>query len=309
MGSGTLPIGSRLPLVVTLLDLAPWELPAVFARTRTMRFGRRLRGRLLRGAGAVIVGTEAMAAATRRRVHVGAERLHVVPLAPRAAFRTAPTKTGRGRRKTRAVDRSPAADDVARFGLGPRYLVYPGRFDARHDLATLLAALAALAAAGRPPELPAEIAWPPRVLLVGASPDDRASIARAAARRGVGESLAYAPGLEVERLARLVRGSRGVVLPVLSEGTGLAALEAIAAGTPVVATAVGALPEIVAAAGLLVEPRDVERLATALHAIWLDGPVHDRVADAARERSLTDARTWDDVAAETRAIYAAVATA
>ena len=51
----------------------------------------------------------------------------------------------------------------------------------------------------RPPAGPAGLAdgvpWPPRVLLVGASPDDRASIARAAAREGVGEALAYAPAL------------------------------------------------------------------------------------------------------------------
>ena len=298
VGSGTLPIGSRLPLVVTLLDLAPWELPAVYARTAAMRFGRRLRGQLLRGAPAVIVGTEAMAEATRRRVHVRPDRLHVVPLAPRPAFRAAATGSGSAP--------GSAPDDAARFGVGSRYLVYPGRFDARQDLATLLAALAALAAAGRPSELPAGMAWPPRILLAGATPDDRASIARAATRRGVGESLAYAPGLEVARLAQLVRGARGVVLPVVSEGTGLAAIESIAAGTPVVATAIGALPEIVGAAGLLVEPRDAERLATALHAIWLDGPVHDRVAAAARERSMTDTRRWADVAAETRAIYAMV---
>ena len=66
--------------------------------------------------------------------------------------------------------------------------MYPGRFDARQDLATLLDALGALASAGRPAELAAELPWPPRVLLAGASPEDRAAIARAAARRGVGEA-------------------------------------------------------------------------------------------------------------------------
>jgi glycosyltransferase involved in cell wall biosynthesis len=74
----------------------------------------------------------------------------------------------------------------------------------------------------------------------------------------------------------------------------------------VVASAVGALPELVGRAGLLVEPRDPERLATAIATIWADDTVHDRIADAARESAKGRRRTWADVASETRAIYAEV---
>ncbi|MEO5885699.1 MAG: glycosyltransferase, partial [Candidatus Limnocylindrales bacterium] len=88
VGAGTLPIASGLPLVVTLLDLAPWELPGSFDGAPAARFGRRLRGRVLRDAAAVIVGTDAVARAARRLLHVRADRLHVVPLAPRPAFAT-----------------------------------------------------------------------------------------------------------------------------------------------------------------------------------------------------------------------------
>jgi glycosyltransferase involved in cell wall biosynthesis len=94
-------------------------------------------------------------------------------------------------------------------------------------------------------------------------------------------------------------------LPVVSEATGLSATEALAAGTPVVASAVGALPEIVGAAGILVEPRDPARLAQALATTWADDRVHERLAVEARERAFRDRRTWADVARETRAVYAA----
>ena len=147
--------------------------------------------------------------------------------------------------------------------------------------------------------------WPPRVLLVGATPDDRASLARAAAREGIGEALAYAPAVP-ERLRRPPARARGAILPVVSEAAGLPAIEAIACGTPVVASSVGALPEIVGPAGLLVEPRDPDRLAVALATIWADDRVHARIAAAARERADAGRRTWADVARETRAVYAEV---
>jgi len=142
---------------------------------------------------------------------------------------------------------------------------------------------------------------------VGASPDDRAALARAAAREGVGELLAYAPYASDERLAALVAGARAVVLPTLSDAAGLAAIEATAAGVPVIASTVGALPEIVSGVGILVEPRDVARLAAAVATAWSDDAVHDRLAAAARARSLKSPRTWRDVARETRAVYGSVA--
>jgi glycosyltransferase involved in cell wall biosynthesis len=296
IGGGSLPIASGLPVVATLLDVAPWEMPDTFQQSVIARFGHRLRAQLLREASAVIVGTEAVAQIARRVLHIRSERVRVVGLAPRPAFTARNTK--RSERATTELR--------ARLGIGDRYLVFTGRYDARLDHAALFGALAALAGGARPTELDSAVPWPPRVLLTGASPDDRASIARAAARQGIGESLAYAPAMSVEALAGLVRSARAAILPVLSEAAGLPIIEAIASGTPVVASAVGALPQLVGPAGLLVEPDDPGRLATAIAAIWADDVVHGRVAAAAGERAKTSRRTWADVAAETRAIYAEV---
>lgn len=304
--AGAPPLLSRIPIVVTLLDLAPWELPAAFQRAPASRFGQRLRGRLVREAAAVIVGSEAVAKGARRLLRLRPSRVHVVPLAPHPAFAAAGlTAAGLAGR--------PAADlawqtewERTRLGLPERYLVYFGRFDARHDVTALVQALAALGSRPRPRGLAARVDWPPRVLIVGASPDDRASLARAAGRVGAGDALVYAPAMQPDRLAALVRGARAVVMPAISDASGLPALDAIAAGVPVVATAVGALPEAVGQAGILVEPGDAPRLAEAIRTAWADDRLRGRLVEAALERTALAPRTWAEVALETRRIYADV---
>jgi glycosyltransferase involved in cell wall biosynthesis len=301
--AGALPIGPGLPVVATLLDLAPWELPEQYQRSPAARFGQRLRAQLLREADVVIVGSAAVARSATRLLRIRPGRLRVVPLAGGdafAPFSMAGTEVGDAQRAALDAERE-------RYGVPARYFVYTGRHDARHDLGTLLDALARLSADGRPPRLAKAVPWPPRILLVDTTPDDRAAVAQAASASGVGELLHYAPALPVDQLASLVTGARAAVHPVVSEAAALPILDALAAGTPVIASAVGALPEVVGPAGLLVEPRDADRLAHALRAAWADDRVHRGIATAAAARTGPERWRWSDVARETRAVYAAVA--
>ena len=302
--AGALPIGPGLPVVATLLDLASWELPEQYQRTPAARFGQRLRGQLLRDAACVLVGSDAVAGAAIRLLRLRPARVRSVPLAGDDALcppEPAGTPEGDASRARLAAERE-------RFGLPQRYFVYPGRYDARQDLGTLLAALGRLASSGRPVDLAEAVAWPPRVLVLGASPDDRASLARQAFEAGVGDALAFAPGLATERTALLRAGARASLHPVLADATALPVLDALAMGTPIVGSAVGAVPEAVGSAGLLVPPRDPDRLAAALRAAWAEERVHGAIAAAAAERAAPGRRTWADVARATREAYAAAAT-
>jgi len=295
---GGLPIASRLPTVATLLDLAPWQLPDAFQRSAASRFGQRLRGRLLRDAAAVLVGTDGVADSARRLLHLRRERVRVVPLAASPAYAVGPRVLAGRRNEARLL--------TDRLGLSERYLVYPGRYDVRHDAPTLMAALTRLARSDRPQDLAVDAPWPPRVLVLDATPDDRAALARVAARHEAGPHLVFAPALPPDESAAVVAASRAVVLPMIAESTGLAALDAVAVGVPVVASAVGALPDIIGTAGILVEPRDPDRLAAALSVAWGDDAVRTAVADAAMERATRGGRTWADVAGDVRRIYAEV---
>lgn len=293
-----LPFGSRLPVVATLLDLAPWELPHVFQTSLAARFGERLRQRMLQRAAAVIVGTESVARTAGRLLHLHADRMHVIPLVADPTM----TATRNGAEALAAG----LATERKRLHLPNRYLIFSGRFDARTDLPTLFDALALLGAQPRPKGLAKDAAWPPAVVFAAASPDDISALARAASRRGLSEHLTYAPNLPPSSLAALITGARAALVPSISDAAGLPAVDAIACGTPVIASAVGALPEIVAATGVLVEPRDPARLGRAIEAIWSDDSFHRSLQETAEGPARSQA-TWSDVARMTRSVYAAAA--
>jgi len=90
----------------------------------------------------------------------------------------------------------------------------------------------------------------------------------------------------------------------VSELLGLCVLEAMASGTPVVASRIGGVPEIVqdGVTGFLVKPGDTLELGERLQQILSDQPLARRMGAAARERAL-DRFTWDAVASRCLASY------
>ena len=96
-----------------------------------------------------------------------------------------------------------------------------------------------------------------------------------------------------ELLPGLYAGAEAFALPSRYEGFGLPVLEAMAAGTPVVAADTGALPETCGGAARLVPPHG-EAVAAALSALLADAAERERLRAAGLERAA--AFTWDATA-------------
>lgn len=105
-------------------------------------------------------------------------------------------------------------------------------------------------------------------------------------------------------LPALYSAARVFAFPSLYEGFGLPPLEAMACGTPVVASNVSSLPEVVGDAGLLVDPHDVDALSVALARLLDDETLRHTLAGKGQERARQF--SWAAAARQLRGHYASL---
>lgn len=106
---------------------------------------------------------------------------------------------------------------------------------------------------------------------------------RQARASGIGEAITFVGAVPRGELPTLLAGCRAVVVPSRLEGLSTAAIEALGAGRPVVATRVGGLPSVLGErGGVLVSPEDVPALADGLLEVtsrrWDPGALRESVA-------------------------------
>jgi glycogen(starch) synthase len=142
-------------------------------------------------------------------------------------------------------------------------------------------------------------------LVVAGTGSQRPALEKLARVRQVIRSVRFAGHLAEAELAALLGTADVALVPSSYEPFGMVALEAGAAGTPVVAGAAGGLPEVVASGktGLLVPPRDPEALAAAVVAVLSDPALAGRLVRAA-QRDIEARFVWPVAARATEKVYA-----
>ena len=278
------PLFPTVPTVVTIHDLVPLILPA-YRGSLLVRLYTQLVTVAARKAKAIITVSQASQRDIVRHLHVPPERVHVTYEAVGEAFQP-------------VEDKAQLAAIRQKYGLPERYLLYLGGFDQRKNLPALLSAFALLV--NRQPQA--------RLVIAGQLPGRDSPLfpdpLRLVRELGVEERVIFTGWVSEDDKPVLFSGAAAFVFPSLYEGFGLPPLEAMACGTPVIASSRASLPEVVGEGGILVEPMDVEALAQAMEDLWVDEALRAEL----RQKALSQAArfSWKQTALDTLAVYGKV---
>ena len=265
-----------IPMVLTVYDLIALRHPRLAARSNVMHYRLRL-PRSARAAARIIVPTECVARDVTEQFHIPGGRIRVVPLGVAERFRP------------------PSAEAVAalrgRHGLGGPFLLFVGNVEPKKNLPTLLRAVAALRRDGRPHAL----------VIAGVRGWKCREVYALPAELGIEDAVRFLGYVPEDDLPALYGAAEAFAFPSLVEGFGLPPLEAMACGTPVVASDADALVETAGDAALHVPARDAAALADALRRVLDDASLRERLVEAGLARAAEF--TWTRTAEQTRAVY------
>ena len=261
--SGSVPVLSPLPVVVTVHDVA-WLRTQEHARSYARWYFGRFSARRWRTACAVIVDSAFSRDELLACTEVDPQRVAVVHPGVDAAFG----------RIVRTADSGPV-------------LLAVGTVERRKNIAVVIEAL---------PSVPA------RLVCVGPPTPYQAECAALARRLGVSDRVEFRGYVGRDALLELYARSALAVVPSRYEGFGYAAAQALCAGLPLLAARSSSLVEVVNGAAPLLDPDDARAWAEGLLAFFADRAAAEERARAARARSIARFG-WENSAGATAAVY------
>ncbi|MBI1896330.1 MAG: glycosyltransferase family 4 protein [Acidobacteria bacterium] len=285
------------PYVVTIHDMSS----VLFERRSGWRDSFRLhrfRRGLLRAERII-----AVSAATRRDVQnllgIPSSRIKLVYNAPDPKFLDRVTAGGRsggpdaGTLEKRRV--------LERYQINYPFLLYAGRIRPHKNIPRLVEAFAVLRSELEHHPVYREL----KLIIIGDEISRNPEVRRAVIQTRVEPHVRFLGFVPFDTLKVFYSSSAAFVFPSLYEGFGLPPLEAMASGTPVVATHVSSLPEVVSDAAMIVNPENVFDIARGIREVLLDENLRQRLI-ASGYLQLRQF-SWERAAAEVLEVYREVA--
>jgi glycosyltransferase involved in cell wall biosynthesis len=271
---------SGLRLAVTLYDLIPELFPEIYLTDPAVTAWYRTRLALVRRADRVLAISEATAHDAIERLGLAEERVVVAGAGVSERFHPPTSREGA---LALLQERLP--------WLEAGYVLYTGGIEPRKNIDRLLEAYS-----GLPPALRSRHQL---VIVCRVLPPERALLDARLRRLGVAGRVRFPGFVEEEDLLRLYQAAELFVFPALYEGFGLPIAEAIASGTPVIASRSSALTELVTDEEALFDPRETAAIRATLERALSDEALRERL----RSRVLDEWHTWRGVARRTAEAY------
>lgn len=242
------PLYANIPFVFTVHDLVHRRFAQDYGLKQRAYYGAVVKPAIKR-ASAVITDSEFSKGEILSWVSIPESKVHVVSLGVGGQFGT----------------------EAEPLSLAYEYLLYVGNRKSHKNVSRLLEAFGR---AALDPDM--------RLVFSGAADHETAKLAN---DLGLDKRIVFFGEATEEQLAGLYQGAIALVLPSLLEGFGLPALEAMACGTPVVASSSSSIPEVVGDAAILFDPNYVQDLANAMQQVASDNRLRTEMISKGLERA------------------------
>ncbi len=272
-------VGPLPPQVVTIFDLTALLHPELMPKIDYWYYNT-IQKATIRQAKRVIAISEDAAKGVEAFYRIPRERIRVVYLAAGTHFVPAP------------VD---AIQKVrAKYGIAERYFIHVGHLDRKKNLTTLVRAFG---------QARRQTGFDGHLVLVGEEypKGHDAALIPTIEELGLKGDVIFTGGAPDHELPVLLSGAIAKVYPSIHEGFGLAAIEALACGTPLITGRSGAVGEVVGDAGIVLDALDVGSISNAMARLIQD----TELAEDLRRRGLQCAQkfSWRESARQTLEIY------
>ncbi len=286
------PLRPAVPTLVTIHDLIPLLLPA-YRGGPLVRLYTRLAAASARRTAMVLTDSLASRRDIEQHLRLPPHRVCHIYLAAGDHFGPEPTA------EDHAIRLSYGLPDPSLAAKGSRYVLYLAAHDVRKNVGALVEAFATVAQAdddvilaigGKLPSRDDPVFFDPRPLVRALD---------------LSERVRFIGWVDEADKPAVLRGAACAVFPSRYEGFGLPVLEALACGTPVIASSASSLPEVLGDAGFAIDPDDVQGQAGAIISCLVDEPL----AAELRQRGPRQAArfSWEQTARQTLDAYIKVA--
>ena len=256
------PIFFKGHLVNTIHDLAAYHFPEFFSGFERMLF-RWILPSSSRKAKIILTASEVSKRDLINMLNTPAEKVMVSFCGVNQAFAQEPTEESYQRVRNR-------------YSLEGKFLLYVGRIDPRKNLVRLIQAYS---------ELRSKYGYEHKLLIAGKVYLEPEALQKTVKQSAYSKDIFFCGYVSDEDLPILYRLAEVFVYTSEYEGFGLPPLEAMAAGTPVVASNIGIFREILGDAAVLVNPRDVPDIQEAMNTILSNRELRQCLIQKGKERT------------------------
>lgn len=273
-----IPFEKQCPFVITLHDVIPFRMPETVS-DRYIHIFNEVLPKIVSLCDGIITVSNFSKYDIAKAFNYPLDKIYVTHLAAENIYRP--------------LDKANCSQIIkAKYGISENFILYVGGFSPRKNIQGLLKAFE---------KASSKIEKDMLLVIAGYKGKSYEAYKELCGQLHISEKVIFPGFINIDDMPYLYNASSLLVYPSFYEGFGLPPVEAMACGTPVIASNVTSIPEITKNNALLVDPYDIDELSNAIYTVLYDSDM--RKALASKGLNLSNTLNWKNTAISTINAY------